>query len=76
MKSVTVQEAKARLSRLLRAVEEGEQIEIKPGSRPVAPLTPRRRSAVEFAASRDRFAGDAQIASDFDSLARAFGVIE
>ncbi|MDA8068843.1 MAG: type II toxin-antitoxin system prevent-host-death family antitoxin [Actinomycetota bacterium] len=40
MRSVTVQEAKTQLSALLRAVEEGQEIEIRRGSRPVARLVP------------------------------------
>lgn len=38
MRSVTVQEAKTQLSALLRAVEAGEEIEIRRGSQPVAKL--------------------------------------
>ncbi len=38
MRSVTVQEAKTQLSALLRAVEAGEQIEIRRGQMPVAML--------------------------------------
>jgi prevent-host-death family protein len=40
MRSVTVQEAKTQLSALLHAVEDGEEIEIRRGSRPVARLVP------------------------------------
>lgn len=80
MRSVTVQEAKTHLSRLLRDVEQGEQIEIRRGSTPVALLTARRIPAVEFAALRDRFAGEVEIADDFDELdedtAKAFGVVD
>jgi prevent-host-death family protein len=38
--TVTVQEAKTHLSALLHAVEDGEEIEIRRGSRPVARLVP------------------------------------
>lgn len=41
MRSVTVQEAKTQLSALLRAVEAGEQIEIRRGSTPIAMLVQR-----------------------------------
>lgn len=44
MRSVTVQEAKTQLSALLRAVEAGEEIEIRRGRTPIARLvktTPR-----------------------------------
>lgn len=41
MRSVTVQEAKTQLSALLRAVEAGEEIEIRRGSTPIAMLVKR-----------------------------------
>ncbi|MGK2938912.1 MAG: type II toxin-antitoxin system Phd/YefM family antitoxin [Solirubrobacteraceae bacterium] len=41
MRSVTVQEAKTQLSALLRAVEAGEQVEIRRGSTPIAMLVQR-----------------------------------
>ena len=46
MRSVTVQEAKTQLSALLRAVEAGEEIEIRRGRTPIARLvkTERKRS--------------------------------
>jgi prevent-host-death family protein len=40
MRTVTVQEAKTQLSALLHAVEDGEEVEIRRGSRPVARLVP------------------------------------
>jgi prevent-host-death family protein len=40
MRSVTVQQAKTQLSALLHDVEDGEEIEIRRGSRPVARLVP------------------------------------
>lgn len=40
MRTVTVQEAKTQLSALLHAVEAGEEIEIRRGSKPVARLVP------------------------------------
>jgi prevent-host-death family protein len=43
MRTVTVQEAKTQLSALLHAVEDGEEIEIRRGSRPVARLVPTNR---------------------------------
>ena len=75
-----MQEAKTQLSRLLRDVERGEEIEIRRGSVPVALLSARRSSHTDFAGLRDRFAGEVEIADDFDELdedtARAFGAIE
>lgn len=46
MRSVTVQEAKTQLSALLRAVEAGEEIEIRRGRTPIARLvrSERKRS--------------------------------
>lgn len=55
MRSVTVQEAKTQLSALLRAVEAGEEVEIRRGRTPVAVLVksaPRR----SFRELRDAFA--------------------
>jgi prevent-host-death family protein len=80
MRSVTVHEAKTQLSQLLRAVEQGEEVEIRRGRTPIALLTARRAPAVEFSALRDGFAGQIGIADEFDELddaiARAFGVRE
>jgi antitoxin (DNA-binding transcriptional repressor) of toxin-antitoxin stability system len=80
MRSVSVQEAKTHLSRLLRAVERGEEIEIRRGRTPVALLSQRRPATTSFADLRDRFANEVEIADDFDELdeetARGFGVID
>ncbi len=80
MRSVSVQEAKAQLSRLLRDVERGEAIEIRRGSAPVAVLSPHRPPEVDFGGLRDRFAGEVEVGPDFDELdpdvARAFGVTD
>lgn len=79
MRSVTVQEAKTHLSRLLRDVEDGEQVEIRRGNVPVAVLSPSLRG-LSFADLKGRFAGEVEIAEDFDELseeeARAFGLRE
>lgn len=80
MRSVTVQQAKTQLSRLLREVEQGEEIEIRRGTVPVAMLVARPAGADGFVALRDRFAGQVEIAEDFDELdedeARALGMID
>ena len=56
MRTVTVQEAKTQLSALLHAVEDGEEVEIRRGSRPVARLVP--ASATHTTADlRGMFAG-------------------
>lgn len=79
MKSVTVQEAKTHLSRLLREVEEGESIEIRRGNDPVAVLTPRKHG-LSFADLGGRYAGQIWIADDFnernEEIERAFGMID
>lgn len=79
MRSVTVQEAKTQLSRLLREVEYGEQVEIRRGNVPVAVISPSPRG-LTFAELKGRFAGEVEIAEDFDELseeeARAFGLVE
>ena len=40
MKSVTIHEAKTHLSSLLKQVEQGEEVEVRRGDRPVAKLVP------------------------------------
>lgn len=79
VRSVTVQEAKTHLSRLLREVEDGRQVEIRRGNVPVAVLSPTPRG-LTFAELKGRFAGEVEVAEDFDELneeeARAFGVVE
>jgi len=79
MRSVTVQEAKTQLSRLLREVELGEQIEIRRGNVAVAVLS-RSPGGMTLAELKGRFAGEVEVAEDFDELsedeARAFGVVD
>lgn len=78
MKSVTVQEAKTHLSRLLRDVEGGEQVEIRRGNVPVAVLS-RSQPRIPFRELRDKYP-EIEIPEDFDELdqeeAQAFGMIE
>lgn len=79
MRSVSVHEAKTQLSRLLREVEGGERVEIRRGSTPVAMLVAPGAATASFADLRNRFAGEVEVAEDFDQLdeetARAFGMI-
>lgn len=79
MRSVTIQEAKTHLSRLLREVEDGQPVEIRRGNVPVAVLSPSPRG-LTFAELRDRFAGEVEIGEDFDLIdgeeARAFGLVD
>ncbi len=76
MRSVTVQEAKTHLSRLLRDVEAGEAIEIRRGDTPIAVLSA-RQSKTPFAELEGRFAGQVVIGADFDDddIARSFGTL-
>jgi len=63
MRSVTVQEAKTQLSALLRAVEAGEEIEIRRGSMPIAKLvktTPR----IPLRELRGAWAGQVEMPDD------------
>lgn len=79
MKSVTVQEAKTHLSRLLREVESGEQIEIRRGRQPVAVLSPRKKG-LSIKEMQERYAGRIKIIGDFsdsdEEIAREFGAID
>lgn len=66
MRTAGVTEAKAQLSKLLDAVEQGERVVISRGGRPVAELTPYRSDR------RPRqlggWAGRVWMADDFDEL--------
>jgi len=64
VQEVTIHEAKTHLSRLLKAVEEGETILIKRGSLPVARLVP---VAAEPPRVWGQYAGRIWIADDFDA---------
>jgi prevent-host-death family protein len=79
MRSVTVQEAKTHLSRLLREVEDGAQVEIRRGNVPIAVLSPSARGPA-LAELKERFSGEVEIADDFDAPdhadARDFGLVE
>jgi prevent-host-death family protein len=57
---VNVRDAKTHLSRLLRRVENGEEIVIARAGKPVVRLVPVR--------SAQRFAGKGHIADDFNAL--------
>lgn len=59
MRTVTVQEAKTQLSALLRAVEDGEEIEIRRGSKPVARLV-KSKPKYSIAAMRGMFEGQVE----------------
>ena len=78
MKTVNVHEAKTQLSRLLQAVEEGEEIVIARNGTPVAKLVPH----VEERKPREPgwAKGRVWMAPDFDEfdeqLARDFGLLD
>jgi prevent-host-death family protein len=66
MRTVNVHDAKSQLSKLLEEVEAGERIVIAHAGKPVAVLAP-----FQAATKRRRlgqFAGQVQIAPDFDEL--------
>lgn len=80
MRTVTVQEAKTHLSALLRAVEEGEEIEIRRGSEPVARLVSSKRGKT-VAEMRGIFKGrvtppDPSVWEPDPQDARDFGIID
>lgn len=76
MISKNVTEAKAQLSALLESVEQGEEVLITRGSRPVALLIPFVVQKKERQAGKLK--GKIKIAADFDSLPaeieEAFGI--
>lgn len=77
VKRVGVHEAKTHLSRLLREVEEGDEVVLMRGGTAVARIVS-ERSEPSVADSFGRFAGQFEIAEDFDAdseaLADLFGV--
>lgn len=77
IRRVGVHEAKTHLSRLLREVEEGEEVVLTRGGRAIARIVA-ERSAPSVADSFGMFAGQFEIAEDFDAdseeLADLFGV--
>jgi prevent-host-death family protein len=58
MKTVPVYEAKSKLSELLAAVEQGEQVTITQHGRPVARLVAANEGAEPAQAQRERVAGN------------------
>ena len=60
---VNVHEAKTQLSKLLEAVNRGEQVVIARANTPVAELVPYRRSALRLGG----FEGEIEIGEDFDA---------
>jgi len=78
MPITNISEAKAQLSALIRRVEDGEEVVIGRGGRPVAKLVPFER--LEEPRRPGALKGRIKIAPDFDELpddiAEAFGVQE
>jgi prevent-host-death family protein len=75
MTSVTIHEAKTHLSRLLRAVQQGDDVVIRRGQTPVARLVPlapepTRRRELGFAR------GMIRLADDFDAPLNDFSEYE
>jgi prevent-host-death family protein len=77
IRRVGVHEAKTHLSRLLREVEEGDEIVLTRGGRAIARIVGERQMR-SVADSYGMFAGQFEIAADFDAdsdeLADLFGV--
>jgi prevent-host-death family protein len=77
VRRVGVHEAKTHLSRLLREVEEGDEVVLTRGGRAIARIVS-ARSEPSVADSFGMFAGQFEIAEDFDAdseeLADLFGV--
>jgi prevent-host-death family protein len=77
IRHVGVHEAKTHLSRLLREVEEGDEIVLTRGGRAIARIVG-EHSTPSVAESFGMFAGQFEIAEDFDAdseeLADLFGV--
>jgi len=80
-KQVGMHEAKTQLSKLVRDVEDGEEIVITRGGKPVARLVaPRAEAPRTLAATLGMFKGEMWMADDFDDdddeMARLFGIID
>jgi prevent-host-death family protein len=79
VKHVGVHEAKTHLSRLLRAVEDGEEVVLMRSGAAVARIVS-ERSTPSVADSFGMFAGQFELAADFDAdseeLAELFGIPE
>lgn len=71
MRTVTVYEAKTKLSRLLAAVEDGEDIVICRGKKPIARLTGLKKKGGRRAIGSAK--GTFTIAADFDAPLDDFG---
>lgn len=71
MRTVKVHEAKTHFSKLLHAVEDGEEVLVKRGDKPVAkivPYEPSERRARRFGSLK----GQIRIADDFDEIPPEF----
>jgi prevent-host-death family protein len=77
VRHIGVHEAKTHLSRLLHAVEEGEEIVLTRGGKAVARIVS-ERSVPSVAESFGMFAGQFELGEDFDAdsdeLAKLFGI--
>ncbi len=62
---VNVHEAKTQLSKMLDAVQRGEQVIIAKANRPVAELVPYQRPALQLGG----FEGEIEVRDDFDDPA-------
>jgi prevent-host-death family protein len=76
----TIGEAKTNLSKLVRQAEEGQEVVLSRGSRPVARLVAITDSATTVKRTPGRMRGRLFVPDDFDEwpedIARALGIIE
>ncbi len=67
MTTVNIHEAKTHLSRLLEAVERGEQVTIARSGKPIADLVPHARADIVFGSGRGLIVYDDQTFDDPDA---------
>ncbi len=71
MKTVTIREAKAQLSRLLDLVAQGESFVITKVGKPIAKVTPIDAPNGQAIKRLDFLAGEIAVPADFDSMGQA-----
>lgn len=71
MKTVTIREAKAQLSRLIDQVEQGESFVIAKAGKPIAKVTPINAPTGQAFRRLDFLAGEIEVPADFDRMGQA-----
>ncbi len=71
VKTVTIREAKAQLSRLLDLVAQGESFLITKAGKPIAKVTPFDAPTGKSVRRLDFLAGQIEVPADFDSMGQA-----